>query len=234
VRHVAVNATFTGGDPATPERAHRDRRRRSARLVVPVVRTPPDSAGDRQHPHRPRTRARDSKLTLQDMEGGTFTISNPLDAKRRGFASTRTRRRSRSAVGAVKDEPVVRERRGRRPDPPDDADWPHRAIDMGRLRSSCDTRRSRAARPALVPTSPPTRPRSSSTGRPLETSIPPRHAPPRLLLEGARAGHGAGPVALYVKAWGGARHGRSRWTRVSGQGCVVPPVRLEKAGVRLR
>jgi pyruvate dehydrogenase E2 component (dihydrolipoamide acetyltransferase) len=53
-------------------------------------------------------RARDNKLTLQDMEGGTFTISNlGMFGVEQFTAVLNPPQVAILAVGAVKDEPVV-------------------------------------------------------------------------------------------------------------------------------
>ena len=79
-------------------------------LVVPVIRD-----ADRrtvQEIARARAdlvgRARDNKLTLQDMEGGTFTISNlGMFGVEQFTAVLNPPQVAILAVGAVKDEPVV-------------------------------------------------------------------------------------------------------------------------------
>ena len=112
-RHIAVNATFTGEEI---------RRRPSANvgiavaapqgLVVPVIR----GAERRtvQEIARARadlvTRARDNKLTLLDMEDGTFTISNlGMFGVEQFTAVLNPPQVAILAVGAVKDEPVARD-----------------------------------------------------------------------------------------------------------------------------
>ena len=112
-RHTPVNATFTG------EEIHRHPRAdvgiavaAPQGLVVPVIR----DAGRRtvQEVARARadlvSRARDNKLTLQDMEGGTFTISNlGMFGVEQFTAVLNPPQVAILAVGAVKDEPVVRD-----------------------------------------------------------------------------------------------------------------------------
>ena len=79
VRHIPVNATFTGEEIQRHPNAHVGIAVAAPQgLVVPVIRD-----ADRrtvQEIARARadlvSRARDNKLTLPDMEGGTFTISN--------------------------------------------------------------------------------------------------------------------------------------------------------------
>ena len=113
VRHRAVNATFAGEEI---------RRHPSADvgiavaapqgLVVPVIR-----GAERltvQEIARARAdlvgRARDNKLTLGDMEGGTFTISNlGMFGVEQFVAVLNPPQVAILAVGAVKEEPVVRE-----------------------------------------------------------------------------------------------------------------------------
>ena len=112
-RHTPVNATFTG------EEIHRHPRAdvgiavaAPQGLVVPVIR----DAGRRtvQEVARARadlvSRARDNKLTLQDMEGGTFTISNlGMFGVEQFTAVLNPPQVAILAVGAVKEEPVVRD-----------------------------------------------------------------------------------------------------------------------------
>ena len=112
-RHTPVNATFTG------EEIHRHARAdvgiavaAPQGLVVPVIR----DAGRRtvQEVARARadlvSRARDNKLTLQDMEGGTFTISNlGMFGVEQFTAVLNPPQVAILAVGAVKEEPVVRD-----------------------------------------------------------------------------------------------------------------------------
>ena len=112
-RHTPVNATFTG------EEIHRRPRAdvgiavaAPQGLVVPVIR----DAGRRtvQEVARARadlvSRARDNKLTLQDMEGGTFTISNlGMFGVEQFTAVLNPPQVAILAVGAVKEEPVVRD-----------------------------------------------------------------------------------------------------------------------------
>jgi len=113
VRHRAVNATFAGEEI---------RRHPSADvgiavaapqgLVVPVIR-----GAERltvQEIARARAdlvgRARDNKLTLGDMEGGTFTISNlGMFGVEQFVAVLNPPQVAILAVGAVREEPVVRE-----------------------------------------------------------------------------------------------------------------------------
>ena len=112
-RHTPVNATFTGeeihrhGSPnvgiavAAPQG-----------LVVPVIRD-----ADRrtvQEIARARAdlvgRARDNKLTLADLEGGTFTISNlGMFGVEQFTAVLNPPQVAILAVGAVRDEAVVRD-----------------------------------------------------------------------------------------------------------------------------
>jgi pyruvate dehydrogenase E2 component (dihydrolipoyllysine-residue acetyltransferase) len=111
VRHRAVNATFTG------EEIHRHASANvgiavaaPTGLVVPVV-----SGAERlsiQEIARRRadlvTRARDGKLTLADLEGGTFTISNlGMFGVEQFVAVLNPPQVAILAVGAVKDTPVV-------------------------------------------------------------------------------------------------------------------------------
>ncbi|MCZ7587387.1 MAG: 2-oxo acid dehydrogenase subunit E2 [Gaiella sp.] len=112
-RHPAVNATFTGDEihrhpaadvgiaVAAPQG-----------LVVPVIRdagrlTVREIASTRADLV---TRARDSKLTLEDLGGGTFTISNlGMFGVEQFTAVLNPPQVAILAIGAVKDEPVVRD-----------------------------------------------------------------------------------------------------------------------------
>ena len=111
VRHNPVNATFTGEEIQRHPSAHVGIAVAAPQgLVVPVIRD-----ADRrtvQEIARARAdlvgRARDSKLTLQDMEGGTFTISNlGMFGVEQFTAVLNPPQVAILAVGAVKDEPVV-------------------------------------------------------------------------------------------------------------------------------
>jgi pyruvate dehydrogenase E2 component (dihydrolipoamide acetyltransferase) len=111
-RHPAVNATFTGDEIHRHPRADVGIAVAAPQgLVVPVIR-----GADRrsvQEIARARadlvTRARDNKLTLPDLEGGTFTISNlGMFGVEQFTAVLNPPQVAILAVGAVKDEPVVR------------------------------------------------------------------------------------------------------------------------------
>ena len=113
MRHIPVNATFTGEEIQRHPNAHVGIAVAAPQgLVVPVIRY-----ADRrtvQEIARARadlvTRARDNKLTLQDMEGGTFTISNlGMFGVEQFTAVLNPPQVAILAVGAVKDEPVVRD-----------------------------------------------------------------------------------------------------------------------------
>ena len=112
-RHPAVNATFTGEEIRRHPAADVGIAVAAPQgLVVPVIR----DAGRRtiQEIARARadlvTRARDNKLTLPDMEGGTFTISNlGMFGVEQFTAVLNPPQVAILAVGAVKDEPVVRD-----------------------------------------------------------------------------------------------------------------------------
>jgi pyruvate dehydrogenase E2 component (dihydrolipoamide acetyltransferase) len=110
-RHAAVNATFTGEEIQRHPSVHVGIAVAAPQgLVVPVIRD-----ADRrtvQEIARARSdlvgRARDNKLTLQDMEGGTFTISNlGMFGVEQFTAVLNPPQVAILAVGAVKDEPVV-------------------------------------------------------------------------------------------------------------------------------
>ena len=111
MRHIPVNATFTGEEIQRHPSAHVGIAVAGPQgLVVPVIRD-----ADRrtvQEIARARAdlvgRARDNKLTLQDMEGGTFTISNlGMFGVEQFTAVLNPPQVAILAVGAVKDEPVV-------------------------------------------------------------------------------------------------------------------------------
>ena len=112
-RHTPVNATFTGAEIHRHPRADGGIAVAAPQgLVVPVIR----DAGRRtvQEVARARadlvSRARDNKLTLQDMEGGTFTISNlGMFGVEQFTAVLNPPQVAILAVGAVKEEPVVRD-----------------------------------------------------------------------------------------------------------------------------
>ena len=111
MRHIPVNATFTGEEIQRHPSSHVGIAVAAPQgLVVPVIRD-----ADRrtvQEIARARAdlvgRARDNKLTLQDMEGGTFTISNlGMFGVEQFTAVLNPPQVAILAVGAVKEEPVV-------------------------------------------------------------------------------------------------------------------------------
>ncbi len=111
MRHRAVNATFTGDEVSRHPAAHIGMAVAAPNgLVVPVIRD-----ADRrsvQEIARARAdlvgRARDGKLTLPDMEGGTFTISNlGMFGIEQFVAVLNPPQVAILAVGAVKETPVV-------------------------------------------------------------------------------------------------------------------------------
>ncbi len=111
VRHRAVNATFTGDEIHRHPGAHVGIAVAAPNgLIVPVIRD-----ADRrsvQEIARARAdlvaRARDGKLTLQDLEGGTFTISNlGMFGVEQFVAVLNPPQVAILAVGAVKETPVV-------------------------------------------------------------------------------------------------------------------------------
>ena len=113
VRHRAVNATFSGEEIQRHPAAHVGIAVAAPQgLVVPVVR----DANRRtvQEIARARadlvSRARDNKLKLPDLEGGTFTISNlGMFGVEQFTAVLNPPQVAILAVGAVKDEVVVRD-----------------------------------------------------------------------------------------------------------------------------
>jgi pyruvate dehydrogenase E2 component (dihydrolipoamide acetyltransferase) len=111
--HSPVNATFTGEEIQRHPSAHVGIAVAAPQgLIVPVIRD-----ADRktvQEIARARadlvSRARDNKLTLQDLEGGTFTISNlGMYGVEEFTAVLNPPQVAILAVGTVKDEPVVRD-----------------------------------------------------------------------------------------------------------------------------
>jgi pyruvate dehydrogenase E2 component (dihydrolipoamide acetyltransferase) len=112
-RHRAVNATFVGEEIHRHPAAHVGIAVAAPQgLVVPVIR----DADRRTVPEIARSRAdlvgraRDNKLTLADLEGGTFTISNlGMFGVEQFVAVLNPPQVAILAVGAVKEEPVVRD-----------------------------------------------------------------------------------------------------------------------------
>ena len=110
-RHTAVNALFTGEEIHRFPAAHVGMAVAAPNgLVVPVIRD-----ADRrtiQEIARARAdlvgRAREGKLTLQDLEGGTFTVSNlGMFGVEQFVAVLNPPQVAILAVGAVKDTPIV-------------------------------------------------------------------------------------------------------------------------------
>jgi len=113
VRHRPVNATFSGEEIQRHPAAHVGIAVAAPQgLVVPVVRD-----ADRrtvQEIARARAdlvgRSRDNKLKLDDMQGGTFTISNlGMFGVEQFTAVLNPPQVAILAVGSVKDEPVARD-----------------------------------------------------------------------------------------------------------------------------
>jgi pyruvate dehydrogenase E2 component (dihydrolipoamide acetyltransferase) len=111
VRHTPVNALFTGDEIQRFGSAHVGIAVAAPQgLIVPVIRH-----ADRQTIQeiaRARAdlvgRAREGKLTLQDLEGGTFTISNlGMYGVEQFVAVLNPPQVAILAVGAAKEEPVV-------------------------------------------------------------------------------------------------------------------------------
>jgi pyruvate dehydrogenase E2 component (dihydrolipoamide acetyltransferase) len=113
VRHTAVNATFAGEEIHRYPSAHVGIAVAAPQgLVVPVIR----DAERRTVEEIARARAdlvgrsRDNKLTLADLAGGTFTISNlGMFGVEQFVAVLNPPQVAILAVGAVKEEPVVRD-----------------------------------------------------------------------------------------------------------------------------
>jgi pyruvate dehydrogenase E2 component (dihydrolipoamide acetyltransferase) len=112
-RHTPVNATFQGEEIHRHPSAHVGIAVAAPQgLIVPVIRD-----ADRltiQEIARARAdlvgRARDSKLTLPDLEGGTFTISNlGMFGVEQFVAVLNPPQVAILAIGAVKDEAVVQD-----------------------------------------------------------------------------------------------------------------------------
>jgi pyruvate dehydrogenase E2 component (dihydrolipoamide acetyltransferase) len=110
-RHSSINALFTGDEIQRFPSAHIGMAVAAPNgLVVPVIR-----GADRstiQNIARARAdlvgRARDGKLTLQDLQGGTFTISNlGMFGVEQFVAVLNPPQVAILAVGAVKETPVV-------------------------------------------------------------------------------------------------------------------------------
>ena len=111
VRHPAVNATFTGDEIQRHPAAHVGIAVAAPQgLVVPVIRGAERlSVGEIAAARADLVqRARDGKLTLQDLEGGTFTISNlGMYGIDRFTAVLNPPQVAILAVGAAVERPVV-------------------------------------------------------------------------------------------------------------------------------
>ncbi len=111
VRHRAINATFTGDEIHRHSSAHVGLAVAAPNgLVVPVIRNVDRSSV--QEIARARAelvgRARDGKLTREDMDGGTFTISNlGMFGVEQFVAVLNPPQVAILAVGAVKPTPIV-------------------------------------------------------------------------------------------------------------------------------
>ncbi len=112
-RHAPLNATFTGDEIHRHPVPHVGIAVAAPQgLIVPVIRD-----ADRRNVQeiaRARVdlvgRARDNKLTLADLEGGTFTLSNlGMFGVEQFTAVLNPPQVAILAVGAVKDEPVVQD-----------------------------------------------------------------------------------------------------------------------------
>jgi pyruvate dehydrogenase E2 component (dihydrolipoamide acetyltransferase) len=111
VRHRAVNATFTGDEIYRHAGAHVGLAVAAPNgLVVPVIRNVDRSSVQEIARARAEVvgRARDGKLTREDMEGGTFTISNlGMFGVEQFVAVLNPPQVAILAVGAVKPTPIV-------------------------------------------------------------------------------------------------------------------------------
>jgi pyruvate dehydrogenase E2 component (dihydrolipoamide acetyltransferase) len=111
VRHRAVNATFTGDEIHRHPAAHVGMAVAAPNgLVVPVIRDADRRSVQEIAAARADlvSRARDGKLTLADMEGGTFTISNlGMFGVEQFVAVLNPPQVAILAVGSVKETPVV-------------------------------------------------------------------------------------------------------------------------------
>ena len=111
VRHRAINATFAGDEIHRHASAHVGLAVAAPNgLVVPVIRNVDRSSV--QEIARARAaivgKARDGKLTREDMEGGTFTISNlGMFGVEQFVAVLNPPQVAILAVGAVKPTPIV-------------------------------------------------------------------------------------------------------------------------------
>ncbi len=111
VRHRAINATFTGDEVHRHASAHVGLAVAAPNgLVVPVIRSVDRSSVQEIAQARAAIvgRARDGKLTREDMEGGTFTISNlGMFGVEQFVAVLNPPQVAILAVGAVKPTPIV-------------------------------------------------------------------------------------------------------------------------------
>jgi pyruvate dehydrogenase E2 component (dihydrolipoamide acetyltransferase) len=110
-RHTAINALFTGDEIQRFPAAHIGMAVAAPNgLVVPVIRDADRSTMQEIATARADLvgRARDGKLTREDMQGGTFTISNlGMFGVEQFVAVLNPPQVAILAVGAVKDTPVV-------------------------------------------------------------------------------------------------------------------------------
>ena len=111
MRHPALNAQFTGEEiHRYPSAAIGIAVAAPNGLVVPVIRSAERLAVHEVAATRADlvARSRDNKLTLDDMRGGTFTISNlGMFGVEQFTAVINPPQVAILAVGAVRDEPVV-------------------------------------------------------------------------------------------------------------------------------
>ena len=231
-----MNATFTGDEIHRSAAANVGIAVAAPNgLIVPVI-----ANADRltvQEIARARAdlvgRARDGKLTLQDLEGGTFTISNlGMYGVEQFVAVLNPPQVAILAVGAVKETPIVVD---------GEIDiapvmqlmltCDHRAIDGADGAEFLRTLVALVEQPALALWG-----RGAPARRSAGHPLPAGHAPPRLLLERAHSRRGRGAGCALREGLGTAGRHRPRRDRrwVSGRRGLVPGLFVTPARVRLR
>ena len=203
-----------------------------AGLVVPVIRDADRKSVQEIAAVRADlvSRARDGKLQLADLEGGTFTISNlGMYGIEQFVAVLNPPQVAILAVGSIEDRPIVVDGElAIVPTHDDDADV--RPPRDRRLRGrGVPPRRQgvrRGARAGALASSH-GHPAGRSAGRP----VPPRHAPPRVLLARAEPRRGARAGRALRQGLGAAgRHGAHRdRRRLPGRRGLVPPLPARRA-----